>query len=157
MKINNVEQFVALHAALQQEKANLETRLAEITQALSASGGAAPMAAAAPGQRHFSAATNAKMAAAQKARWAKLKGAESAPVTASAAPTKTNRKYSAEAKARMAAGAKARWAKVKAGQSAKPAATAKPRRQLSAAGRANIIADTKARWARVNAAKAKVK
>ena len=157
MKSNNVEQFVALRAALQQEKATIEARLAEITQALSASGAATPVVTTSPGKRHFSAATKAKMAAAQKARWAKLKGEQAAPVTTTAAPTKAKRKYSAEAKARMAAGAKARWAKAKAGQPAKPAATAKPRRKLSAAGRANIIAATKARWARVNAAKAKGK
>ena len=157
MKSNNVEQFVALRAALQQEKATIEARLAEITQALSASGGAAPLAAAAPGKRHFSAATKAKMAAAQKARWAKLKGGQAAPATLTAAPTKLRRKYSAEAKARMAAGAKARWAKAKAGQPAKATMPAKPKRKLSAAGRANIIAATKARWARVNAAKGKGK
>ena len=157
MKTNNVEQFVALRAALQQEQATLEARLAEITQALSASGGAATVAAVTPGKRYFSAATKSKMAAAQKARWAKLKGEQAAPASPTSAPTKAKRKYSAEAKARMAAGAKARWAKARAGQPAKPTVTAKPKRKLSAAGRANIIAATKARWARVNAAKAKGK
>jgi len=157
VKTNNVEQFVALRAALQQEKATIEARLAEITQALGASGAASPVVLTAPGRRHFSAATKAKMAAAQKARWAKLKGGLAAPAAAQAAPTKSKRKYSAEAKARMAAGAKARWAKAKAGQADKPKATAKPKRKLSAEGRANIIAATKARWARVNAAKAKGK
>lgn len=157
VKTINVEQFVALRTALQQEKATLEARLAEITHALSVASVAAPVEAAAPGKRHFSAATKAKMAAAQKARWAKLKGAKATPATPTAAPTKVRRKYSAEAKARMAAGAKARWAKAKAGQPAKPTVPAKPKRKLSAAGRANIIAATKARWARVNAAKAKGK
>ena len=157
MKTSNVEKFVALRAALQQEQATLAARLAEITHALSASGAATPAVTTAPGKRHFSAVTKAKMAAAQKARWAKLKGAEAAPVTATAAPTKVRRKYSAEAKARMAAGAKARWAKAKAGQPAKPTLPTKPKRKLSAAGRANIIAATKARWARVDAAKAKGK
>ena len=114
VKANNVEQFVALRAALQQEKATLEARLAEITRALSASGDAAPVVAAISGKRRFSTATKAKMAAAQKARWAKLKGAQSTPAAAAAAPTKARRKYSAEAKARMAAGARARWARVNA-------------------------------------------
>ena len=114
VKTINVDQFVALRAALQQEKATLEARLAEITQALSASGGAAPVATAVSGKRHFSAATKAKMAAAQKARWAKLKGAQAAPATPTGSPTKAKRKYSAEAKARMAAGATARWARVNA-------------------------------------------
>ena len=157
MKTNNVEQFIALRAALQQEKANLEARLAEITQALSVSDPATPVVTTAPGKRHFSSATKAKMAAAQKARWAKLKGEQAAPASPTSAPTKAKRKYSAEAKARMAAGAKARWAKVKSGQAAKATAPAKPKRKMSAEGRANIIAATKARWARVNAAKAKGK
>lgn len=120
-----------------------------MTKALGASGAATPVVTTASGKRHFSAATKAKMAAAQKARWVKLKGAQTAPLTPAAAPTKAKRKYSAEAKAR--------WAKAKAGPAAKATVSAKPKRKLSAAGRANIIAATKARWARVNAAKAKAK
>jgi len=155
VKTNNVEQFVALRAALQQEKATIEARLAEITRALGAPGAASPVVLTAPGRRHFSATTKAKMAAAQKARWAKLKSELAASLPPAAAPKKAKRKYSAEAKARMAAGAKARWAKAKVGEVAKPTATTKPKRKLSAEGRANIIAATKARWARVNAVKAK--
>lgn len=112
MKINNVEQFVALRAALQQEKATIEARLAEITRALSAPGAATPVVAA-PGKRHFSAATKAKMAAAQKARWAKLKG--KAAVVADPAPKKKH-KMSAAGRAANIAATKARWAKVKAGK-----------------------------------------
>lgn len=48
MKTNIVELFVALRTALHQEQATLEARLAEITQALSASDVAAPVAAVAP-------------------------------------------------------------------------------------------------------------
>ena len=51
---HSVEQFVALRAALQQEKANLEARLAEMTKALGASGAATPVVTTAPGKRHFS-------------------------------------------------------------------------------------------------------
>jgi hypothetical protein len=57
----------------------------------------------------MSAAGRAKVAAAQKARWAKIKGAK----PAAKAPTK-RRKMSAAAKAKISAAAKARWAKVKA-------------------------------------------
>ena len=46
-----------------------------------------------------------KIAAAARARWAKIKGAKSAP---------KKRHISAAARAKMAAAAKARWAKVKA-------------------------------------------
>ena len=57
----------------------------------------------------MSAAGRAKVAAAQKARWAKLKAAK----PAAKAPAK-KRKMSAAAKAKLSAMAKARWAKVKA-------------------------------------------
>ena len=56
----------------------------------------------------MSAVGRARIAAAQKARWAKVKGdkVEAAP--------KKRRKMSAAGRARMAAAAKARWAKAKA-------------------------------------------
>ena len=59
----------------------------------------------------MSAAGRAKIAAAQKARWAKVKNAAAKPVVK--APAK-KRKMSAAAKAKLSAAAKARWAKVKA-------------------------------------------
>lgn len=63
-----------------------------------------------PGNRgKRSAATRAKMAAAQQARWAKLKTKGSGTVSG-----KPRRKMSAAGRARIAAAAKARWAKAKA-------------------------------------------
>jgi hypothetical protein len=59
-------------------------------------------------KRGMSAAGRAAVAAAQKARWAKIKGAK--PVVK--APAK-KRKMSAAGRARISAAAKARWAKVK--------------------------------------------
>ena len=57
----------------------------------------------------MSVAGRARVAAAQRARWAKLKGKKSAkPVK------KARKKMSAAAKAKISAAAKARWAKVKA-------------------------------------------
>ena len=56
----------------------------------------------------MSAAGRAKIAAAQKARWAKAKG----KTTKQALPK--SRKMSAAARARISASAKARWAKAKA-------------------------------------------
>ncbi|MFZ1087234.1 MAG: hypothetical protein WAN35_19910 [Terracidiphilus sp.] len=64
--------------------------------------------AKAPKKRKMSAAGRAKIAAGQKARWAKVKGAK----PAAKAPAK-KRKMSAAAKAKISAAAKARWAKVK--------------------------------------------
>jgi hypothetical protein len=57
----------------------------------------------------MSAAARNKIAAAQKARWAKIKKAK----PAAKAPAK-KRKMSAAARAKISAAAKARWAKVKA-------------------------------------------
>ena len=57
----------------------------------------------------MSAAGRARIAAAQKARWAKFKAAR----PAAKSPTKRN-KMSAVGRARIAAAQKARWAKVKA-------------------------------------------
>lgn len=70
----------------------------------------------------MSAAGKAKVAAAQKARWAKINAAKSAvkpaatpaKVAAVAKPAKKKFAMSAAAKAKISAAAKARWAKVKA-------------------------------------------
>ena len=68
-----------------------------------------PVAAAAPKKRRkMSAAGRAKIAAGQKARWAKAKGQK----MKQSQPKK--RKMSAAARAKISAAAKARWAKAKA-------------------------------------------
>lgn len=108
---SDIAKFVALRNALLQERTRIEARLAEIGRALGASAPAASVAATTTGRRTFSAATKAKMAAAQRARWAKLKGGTPAPA---AAPKKARRKLSAAGRAAIVAAAKARWAKVKA-------------------------------------------
>ncbi len=59
----------------------------------------------------MSAAGRARIAAAQRARWAKVKGAKSTGPAAKAAPKK--RVVSAAVKARLSAIAKKRWAKAK--------------------------------------------
>jgi hypothetical protein len=62
----------------------------------------------------MSAAAKAKISAAAKARWAKIKGAK--PVVKAVVAAKPVKKFtmSAEAKAKLSALAKARWAKIKA-------------------------------------------
>jgi len=59
-----------------------------------------------------SAATRAKMAAAQKARWAAKLG-KAVPAAAAKAPKKKKRTMSPEARAKIAAAQRARWAKQK--------------------------------------------
>jgi len=61
-------------------------------------------------RRKISAAGRARIAAAQRARWAKRKGRKS-PVKLTHKPA---RKLSAAARAKISAAAKARWAKAKA-------------------------------------------
>ena len=58
----------------------------------------------------MSAAGRARIVAAQKARWAKVKGKKSPPKTVK----KAKRKMSAAARAKISAVAKKRWAKAKA-------------------------------------------
>jgi hypothetical protein len=103
----------------------LESELASILGASAKVSAPAKVAAVAakPGRRRrrrgLSAEGRARIAAAQKARWAKAKGAE-APATA-AAPKKRGRRkgkrnLSPEARARIVAAVKRRWAKAKKGK-----------------------------------------
>jgi hypothetical protein len=110
-----------------------------------ASGGGeipSPFAEDAPknGRRHRSAAVRARMAAAQRARWARVKGTGA---RASKRAKKGKRRLSAAGRAAIIAGTKARWAKVKAAK--------KKDRRSSPAVRAKLAAAAKARWAKVRA------
>jgi hypothetical protein len=155
---SDIQNYLKLQTALINEKAKLEARLTAINRVL---GGDAVVAVATPvatrgGQRTFSAATKAKMAAAQKARWAKKKGVVGSAV-APPATKKAKRTLSEATKAKMRAAHQARWAKLKgnsAPATAIPSAPApKKKRKMSAAGKANIRAAVKARWAKMKAAK----
>ena len=113
----DIKKYLALKTALLNEKARIEARLGEISQVLGQDVPAATASSGSPSavskKRTFSAATKAKMAAAQKARWAKLKGKPASSPAAAPAPKK-KRKLSAEGRAAIIAATKARWAKVKA-------------------------------------------
>jgi len=80
-------------------------------------------------RRKVSAAGRARMRAAQKARWARIKG------------TAPKKKISAQGLANIRAAQKARWAKVKAGKAQEP------KKKFTAAGRARLAALARARWA----------
>ena len=94
----------------------------------------------APKKHKFSAYTRAKMRAAQKARWAKIKGTAS----------KKKRKMSAQGLANIRAGVAKRMAAQGKAPAAKPAKNAK--KKFSAAGRAALSAAAKARWAKAKKA-----
>ena len=71
----------------------------------------------APSKRIISAASRRKMALAQKARWAKLRGGSKPTLVAKTTSTvKPKRTMSASARRKIAAAQKARWAAVRAGQ-----------------------------------------
>ena len=70
-------------------------------------GATAPVSATVPKKRRMSAIGRARIAAGQKARWAKVKTAEPAKAA-------KKRKMSAAGRAKISAAAKARWAKAKA-------------------------------------------
>lgn len=65
----------------------------------------------AKGKRNMSREARERIAAAQRARWAKSKGVEAEPETKAAKLGKKKRTMSPEARARIVAAQKARWAK----------------------------------------------
>lgn len=100
--------------------ANLKDKIAALQEQLGrlveTSGGGKiflPVKTARPARKKISAAGIAKIRAAQKARWAKIKEAKAAKVTVQKSAAR-KRTLSDAARAKMAAAAKARWAKVKA-------------------------------------------
>jgi hypothetical protein len=77
MRLDSLKKYVTLRQALHAEKTKLETRLAAINRALGSSSAKAPAAEKPERKRpKFSAAARAAIAAAQRARWAKIKAAK---------------------------------------------------------------------------------
>ena len=97
----------------------------------------------APRKYKFSAAARAKMRAAQKARWAAIKG--TAPTTEPAPKKKS--KMSAQGLANIRAGVAKRMAAQGKAAAAKPA-----KKKFSAAAKAALSAAAKARWAKAKKA-----
>lgn len=101
----------SLSTAQLRRAADLKDKIEALNQELaSILGGSVSVSAKAPKRKGgMSAAGRARVAAAQRARWAKVKAAK----PAAKAPAKKS-KMSAAARAKIAAAQKARWAKVKA-------------------------------------------
>jgi len=96
--------------AIKERIERLEAKLAKVG---GGRGPGRPRGTAAPvvhRRRKMSAAAKARIAAGQRARWAKVKGRDAAPDKI----VKKKRKVDAATRARLAAVARARWAKVKA-------------------------------------------
>jgi hypothetical protein len=112
-------------ADLKEKIAGLEHQLAQLTQDGQGSAPVKePTPAKVPGKRGpkkggMSAAGRARIAAAQKARWAKVNAAKAAAQPASMAKSAgKKRKMSAAGRAAISAAAKARWAAVRAAKKA---------------------------------------
>jgi len=90
-------------ANIQEKVLSLQKELSRLLGTAESSG-----APASPKKRKMSAAGRAAIAAAARARWAKIKG------TGTAAPAKPKRKISEAGRAKLAALARARWKKSKA-------------------------------------------
>jgi hypothetical protein len=133
-----------IQAAIEGLRARQETiaqQIAELRAMLPARSGSADGNAASRkqgGRKPLSAAARARIAAAQRKRWAVARG-ESQPATASSAkPAKKKRRLSPEGRRAIQEGARKRWA-AKRAEAAKPAATKKaakagkhgPRRQAA--------------------------
>ena len=97
---------------LKKERAQIERQLSGLDAALRAF--ANVYSGAKPGRkrRKISAKGRARIVAAQKARWAKVRGHKVVPIA------KAKRTMSASARRKIAAAQRARWAKVKRGKKA---------------------------------------
>ncbi len=100
--------FTDLSVKRLQRVLNLKKKIGTLQGRLNALIGSAPAAPRKRGGRKMSAAGRARIAAAQRARWAKQKG------KAAKGPGKARRKMSAAGRARIAAAARARWKAAKA-------------------------------------------
>ena len=99
--------FSAVLAQLEQERAQITSQLTALSNALAVLNGSTSNGATR--RKTMSPAARARIAAAQRARWANVKNKKVVSITAG----KKKRKMSASAIARIRAGQKARWAKWK--------------------------------------------
>lgn len=114
MNLNTItSKDLAMITKLLKKKEALLERVAKVDAKLSVFESGTPMAAVA-GKRTMSPAARARIAAAQKKRWAKIKGKKAAKPVA-----KKKHKISAAGRAAIAAAARARWAKVRAEKAGK--------------------------------------
>jgi hypothetical protein len=119
MSLINLTPAQLRHAADLKEKIEaLQHELSHLHGAPSAVISVHTTAPARRAKRTISAAGIARIRAAQKARWAKVKG--SAPAAKAEKPAKAGRrKMSAAGRAKIAAAARARWARVRAAKGGK--------------------------------------
>jgi len=121
--------------SIRQQIDNLQRRLSSILRGTPQ--GQANLTAAV---RYFSPATRAKLAAAARARWAKMRG------TGAPAPSKQKGQLTPAGRRKLSLLMKARWAARRKGQGT-PKAPARKKGALTPAGRKRLSELMKARWA----------
>lgn len=140
--------------AIREQVEALETKLSALW------GGTSQVEVAPPQKKGMSAFGRARVAAAQKTRWAKKKQTTKVGAlgSAPAQPKVKTKTMSPEARARIGAAQKARWAKKKrttkaAAAAATPGQPKKKTKTMSPEARARIASSQKARWAKIRAGK----
>jgi hypothetical protein len=127
--------------AIKEQIEELESQI----ESIAAGGGEIPAQAPQPGKRRRSAKVRAKMAAAQQARWARIKGTGGAESGVGRRKRKLSASHRRKLIKALAKARKIRWANAKA--------AGRGKRRISAAGRAAMRAAAKARWAKVKPAR----
>jgi len=135
ISVKALEEAVSLRRQID----NLERRLSSILGGAPARPTATPTAKQAAG-RYFSPSTRAKLSAAARARWARLKGGTKP------APAKKKGALTAAGRRKLSELMKARWAARRKSGGTKAAPSAK-KGGLTAAGRRRLSQLMKARWA----------
>ena len=157
--------MINLTSSQLRKAADLQDKIAKLQTQLAALVGSGIKAASVKAVKKggMSAAGRARIAAAAKLRWGKIKAAKASPKAAK--PVQKKKGMSAAGRARIVAAQKARWAKIKAAKpvapktatkaAVKPVAakpTQKPAKKkfvMSAAAKAKISAAAKLRWAKI--------
>ena len=114
-----------IHAAIEgfdSQKRRIDSQIDELRQLLNGDSAETGTDSGTPGRkRKISAAGRRRMAAAQKARWAKIRGqAEPASSPAASKPAKQKRKLSAAGRKAISEATKRRWAAKRAEVQSKP-------------------------------------
>jgi hypothetical protein len=104
------------------QKRRIDSQIDELRQLLGTGRTEAAPPSGGDPKRKVSAAGRRRMAAAQKARWAKIRGAELASSAATSKPTRQKRKLSAAGRKAISEATKRRWA-LKRAEAQKPQTT----------------------------------
>ena len=107
--MSNLKGLVSVVSQLREQRTNLANDLRHVDAALSALGRLKGGKTQVQPTRTISASGRKRIAAAQRARWAKLKAKNVVPIS----PKPGKRTMSASARRKIAAAQRARWAKVK--------------------------------------------